>query len=133
MLATDHHAPGRPYFKHCLFPDRVDDQLAEMRDDLEDGDFLDLSALWRLDHPEPPKRRRIPVGHLGHRRKRRLSRPTCEEACLGWARYEPSCLRWPGLCARKLQFIEMSLRFRRSIKLLPGVHVNLGLHGAGSQ
>jgi hypothetical protein len=25
----------------------------------------------------------------------------------------------------------MSLRFRRSIKLLPGVHVNLGLHGAG--
>jgi Protein of unknown function (DUF4236) len=38
---------------------------------------------------------------------------------------------WLGLCARKLQFIEMSLRFRRSIKLLPGVHVNLGLHGAG--
>jgi hypothetical protein len=25
----------------------------------------------------------------------------------------------------------MTLRFRRSIKLLPGVHVNLGLHGAG--
>jgi len=26
----------------------------------------------------------------------------------------------------------MSLRFRRSIRLLPGIHVNLGLHGAGS-
>ncbi len=25
----------------------------------------------------------------------------------------------------------MSLRFRRSIKLFPGCHVNLGLHGAG--
>ncbi len=25
----------------------------------------------------------------------------------------------------------MTLRFRRSIKLLPGVRVNLGLHGAG--
>jgi hypothetical protein len=25
----------------------------------------------------------------------------------------------------------MSLRFRRRIKLLPGVHINLGLHGAG--
>jgi hypothetical protein len=25
----------------------------------------------------------------------------------------------------------MSLRFRRSIRVLPGVHVNLGLHGAG--
>ena len=25
----------------------------------------------------------------------------------------------------------MSLRFRRSIRLFPGVHVNLGLHGAG--
>ena len=25
----------------------------------------------------------------------------------------------------------MTLRFRRSIKLFPGVHVNLGLHGAG--
>src|SRR6266852_2090150 len=25
----------------------------------------------------------------------------------------------------------MSLRFRRRIKILPGVHVNLGLHGAG--
>jgi len=25
----------------------------------------------------------------------------------------------------------MSLRFRRRVKLLPGVHVNLGLHGAG--
>ena len=27
--------------------------------------------------------------------------------------------------------IPVSLRFRRSIRLLPGVHVNLGLHGAG--
>ena len=25
----------------------------------------------------------------------------------------------------------MSLRFRRSIRIAPGVHVNLGLHGAG--
>ena len=25
----------------------------------------------------------------------------------------------------------MSLRFRRSIRIVPGVHVNLGLHGAG--
>jgi hypothetical protein len=25
----------------------------------------------------------------------------------------------------------MALRFRRSIKLIPGVHLNLGLHGAG--
>ena len=25
----------------------------------------------------------------------------------------------------------MSLRFRRSIKLLPGVRLNMGLHGAG--
>jgi len=25
----------------------------------------------------------------------------------------------------------MALRFRRSIRLLPGVHLNLGLHGAG--
>jgi len=25
----------------------------------------------------------------------------------------------------------MSLRFRRSIRIAPGIHVNLGLHGAG--
>ena len=30
-----------------------------------------------------------------------------------------------------LSFHEMSLRFRRSIRLVPGIRLNLGLHGAG--
>src|SRR5205085_3654153 len=35
-------------------------------------------------------------------------------------------------CRPALSFHDMPLRFRRSIRLAPGIRVNLGLHGAGS-
>jgi hypothetical protein len=32
----------------------------------EEAQFIELVKLWRLDHPEPPKRREFPKGETQH-------------------------------------------------------------------
>jgi hypothetical protein len=59
--------PLKDYIRHRLFPDGVDLERLQMRDEIQNGDFHDLVKLWRLEHPEPPKRRQIPAGRLGKR------------------------------------------------------------------
>ena len=54
---------GRKYFNPYISAPPEDEQ--EDDDNRESGEFLELVKLWRKDHPEPPKRRRIPAGHLG--------------------------------------------------------------------
>jgi hypothetical protein len=49
-----------------LFPDDTESATLESRYAIEAGEFSDLVRMWRLDHPEPPKRHQIPAGHLGH-------------------------------------------------------------------
>jgi hypothetical protein len=39
--------------------------------------------------------------------------------------------RCAAVYANRVEYRSMSLRFRRRIRIAPGVHLNLGLHGAG--
>ena len=58
--------PLTEYLRHRLFPDQGDHNEKELRGDIEESDFLDLVKLWRLEYPEPSKRRRIPAGITQH-------------------------------------------------------------------
>jgi hypothetical protein len=44
---------------------------------------------------------------------------------------QPSSERAVSPAPARLSFQDVPLRFRRSIRLAPGIRVNLGLHGAG--
>jgi hypothetical protein len=62
----EQNSPMMRHFGHRFFPDRSDCLAQTVRDDLYDGDFLELTRIWRLDHPEPPKRREFPKGRTQH-------------------------------------------------------------------
>jgi hypothetical protein len=53
---------------------------------------------------------------------------SCSE--LSWTRRKPRKNREPAGLGVPIPGLSMSLRFRRSLRVAPGVRLNLGLHGA---
>jgi len=56
------------FLGHRRFPDRIDNLNGDVRSAMgadQDEAFGELVRMWRLEHPEPPKRIQHPTGHLG--------------------------------------------------------------------
>ena len=64
FLTEESSLPIRRYFGHKFFPGDVDRIVDDRFSADQSKEVVDLVNLWRKSYPEPPKRRRIPAGHL---------------------------------------------------------------------